>query len=132
MYATILVLLMAFPQGKVFTPQIQTTEDGLRYVSTGVGYDSRINLPGFSLRLVFATKNRAFLADIDLEISPGPTGKATKIHSEGPWLEVDLAPGNYRVVARTSKGQVLSKTLSIVKGRATHIVLAWNITDEEI
>lgn len=121
-----------FPQGKVFTPQIQTTEDGLRYVSTGVGYDSRINLPGFSLRLVFATRNRAYLADIDLEISPGPTGKPTKIHSEGPWLEVDLRPGNYRVTARTSKGQVLSKTFTIFKGRATHLKLAWNISDEEI
>jgi hypothetical protein len=135
MHITFLLLLFcstALLQNKEFKPDIRTTEDGVRYLSTGVGYDSRVNLQRFSLRLVFATRNGAYLADIDLEISPGHIGKSTRIHSLGPWLDVDLPPGNYKVTARTSKGHVLSKSFSVVKGRVTQIKLAWNISDEEI
>ncbi len=121
-----------FSQTREFTPEIRRTEDGVRYISTGVGFDSRVNLPHFSVRMIFAARNGAYLADIDLEISPGPAGKPTRIHSSGPWLIVDLSPGKYKVTARNSKGQVLSKFFSVTKGRVTQVKLTWNISDEEI
>lgn len=129
---TLLFCCPLFPQGKEFKPDILKTEDGIRYVTTGIGYDSRINLPRFSLRLVFSAKTGKYLAAIDLEIIPGPTGKPTKIHSKGPWLDVDLPPGKYKVKARTLKGQEVSKTFAIVKDRMSQIKLVWDISDEEI
>jgi hypothetical protein len=121
-----------FSQNKEFKPDIRKTEDGIPYVSTGVGYDSRINLPRFSLRLVFSAKTGKYLADIDLEITPGPRGRPIRIHSKGPWLDVDLLPGRYKVIGRTIKGQEASKAFAIVKGRVSQIKLVWDISDEEI
>lgn len=134
MHALMILLIgfTALQQAGEFKPEIRKTDDGVRYVSTGVGFDSRINFPPFSLVLVFATRTRAYLADIDVEISSGSRGHTTKIHSQGPWLGVDLPPGNYKVTARTSKGSVLTKTFTITKGRVTRLKLAWNISDEDI
>jgi hypothetical protein len=135
MYIPLLLLLVCcaeIPQYKEFKPEIRKTESGIPYVSTGVGYDSRINLPPYSVRLVFATRSGAYLADIDLEITPASGGKPIKIHSQGPWLSVDLPPGKYGVKASTSKGHVLSQSFRVVGGRVSLVKLAWNISDEEI
>ena len=119
-------------QDKEFKPNIQKTDDGVCYLSTGVGYDSRVNLPHFSLRLVFSARTGKYLADIDLVITQGPTGKSTKIHSQGPWLEVNLAPGTYKVSARNIKGQEVSRRFSVLKNRVSQVNLVWDISDEEI
>jgi hypothetical protein len=134
MYTILLLLLTCvwLPQNREFRPEVQKTEDGIPYVSTGVGFDSRVNLPRYSVRLVFATRSGAYLADIDLEITPGPRGRPVKIHSRGPWLLVDLPPGKYQVKAKTVKGQMLSRSLTVVQGRVSRIKLAWNISDEDI
>jgi hypothetical protein len=121
-----------FSQAAKLGPEIRKTEDGVAYVSAGIGYDSRINLPRFSLRLIFTTKSQKYLANIDVEISPGPTGKPTRIHSIGPWLHVDLRPGHYQLKARTSKGQEVGRSFEIVKGRSTQLTLTWDISDREI
>jgi hypothetical protein len=119
-------------QTSVIHSTIQKSADGVSYLSTGIGYDSRVNLPPFSLKLVFSTRSRAYLAEIDVEIIPGPSGKPTQIHSHGPWLLVDLPPGKYRVNAKTSKGEVVGKAFAIVAGRVTSLQLRWNISDEDI
>ena len=124
--------ISAFPQNKEYQPDIRKTEGGVRYVSTGVGFDSRVNLPRFSLMLVFATKTRAYLASIDTEITPGPAGRPIRIYSTGPWLHVDLAPGKYAIKARTTRGQEVQKTFTIVRGRVTRVNLIWDISDEDI
>jgi hypothetical protein len=122
----------ARPQGTHLGSEIKRTEDGIPYVSAGVGFDSRINLPRFSLRLVFTTKSQKYLAGIDVEISPGPSGKAIRIHSSGPWLHVDLPPGRYKLKARSAKGQEVSRSFEIQKNRITQMTVAWNISDREI
>ncbi len=131
-------MLTAFPSTLLFSqklelkPEVKRSPDGVAYISTGIGYDSRINNPEFSLKLVFSTRNQAYLADIDVEITPGPTGKPTRIHSTGPWLRVDLPPGNYRLKARTVSGLEVRRTFTITKDRVTALRLTWNITDEDI
>lgn len=126
-----MTLGVLFPQAGDFKPEIKRTPEGIAYLSTGVGYDSRINLPRFSLRLVFSAKTGKYLADIDVEIDAGQK-KITQIHSWGPWLEVDLPPGHYIVRAHTAKGQEVSKSFTIKKDLACQIKLIWNISDEEI
>ncbi len=119
-------------QSAAFKPKINQTVDGISYVSAGIGYDSRVNLPRFSLKMVFATKNRSYLASIDIEITPGPKGGPVRIHSDGPWLLVDLVPGRYHVKARTSNGQELHKDLEIVKGQLKQLDMIWDISDKDI
>jgi hypothetical protein len=119
-------------QTREFRPDIRKTEEGIAYASVGVGYDSRVNLPRFPLMLVFATRNGRYLASIETEITPGPKGGPIRIHSVGPWLLVDLAPGKYSIRARTTKGQELKKAFEVTKGRTTRVNLIWNISDEEI
>jgi hypothetical protein len=126
---------LSFPipsQEMTFKPEIHTTDDGVRYISTGIGYDSRVNMPRFPLHLIFCTKNGAYLAEIDIEISPGPKGNPTTIHSPGPWLDIDLPAGTYQIRARTPKGQEFAKRITVVEGKVTQVKLAWNISDEDI
>jgi hypothetical protein len=106
--------------------------DGIAYLSTGIGHDSRIDYPHFSLKMVFSTRGKSYLADIDVEISPDSSGKPIKIHSVGPWLLVDLPPGNYKVTAKTTTGRKVSKSFVIVKSRMTSVQMVWDISDEDI
>ena len=126
--------LVAFSHAQVkeFGPQVRKTEDGISYVSTGVGKDSRENLPQFSLKLVFSTRTARYLANIETEILPASNGNPIRIRSVGPWLLVDLPPGKYTVKARNAKGQEVTKTIEIAKGRVTRANLVWNISDEDI
>ena len=131
--AAILCLVLSpllFPQGK--GPEIRKTDDGISYVSAGVGKESRENLPPFPLKLVFSTKTSRYLANIETEIVPARGGKPARIQSIGPWLLVDLPPGKYTVKARTPKGQEVVKSFEIVKGRTTKLNLVWNLSDEDI
>ena len=134
--AAVLLLLATWVtagQGKKeYKPDIRKTDQGISYLSTGVGYDSRINLPRFSLQLVFSARTQKYLANIQTEISPGPGGKPVQIQSPGPWLHVDLPPGKYTVKARTAKGHEVSQSFSIVRGRVTRLKLVWDISDEDI
>jgi hypothetical protein len=111
---------------------LQKTEGGIPYLSTGVGYDSRVNLPGFSTRLIFSTRNQKYLADIDIEISPVPRGKLIRINSPGPWLEIDLPPGKYRLRAKTGKGQWAAKSFEVFKDKTVRVKVVWDISDEDI
>jgi len=130
--ATLIFFALSPAQDKTSRPDIKQTADGIPYLSTGVGYDSRVNLPKFSTRLVFSTRNQKYLADIDVEISPGPRGSPTKVKSLGPWLDIDLPPGKYKLKARTNKGQEATKTFEVVKGRMSRVKVVWDISDEDI
>jgi hypothetical protein len=105
-----------FSQDAMRGPEIRKSEVAVASVSPGIGYDSRINLPRFSLRLFFTTKSQKHLANIDAELSHFPWGKPTRIHSIGPWLHDDLPSGRYRLKARTSKGQEIGRFFEIVSG----------------
>jgi hypothetical protein len=117
---------------KSFTPVAQRTEDGISYVTAGIGFDSRSNLPSFSTKLIFATRKMSYLANIDVEISQVSKGVPTRIHSIGPWLLVDLAPGIYSVRAVTAKGHVVTRKITVAKGRTSEIKLVWDLSDDEI
>ena len=115
-----------------FVPVIEKTDEGIAFVSAGIGFDSRTNLPRFSLKLIFANRTSKYLADIDVEIKPGPGGQPVRIHSPGPWLLVDLAPGKYAVSATTSKGHRTSTRVTVVRGRVLQAKMVWDLSDDEI
>jgi hypothetical protein len=119
-------------QVMTFKPEIQTTEDAVRYASTGIGYDSSINIPRFPLRLIFSAKTEDYLPEINVEVTQGPTDKPTTIHSPGPWLDIELPAGKFQVKALTIKGQESITHVTAVKRRVTQVKLVWNISDEDI
>src|SRR5437667_6030260 len=102
--AAILCLVLSpllFPQGK--GPEIRKTDDGISYVSAGVGKESRENLPPFPLKLVFSTKTSRYLANIETEIVPARGGKPARIQSTGPCFLGDLPPAKNTARARPPK-----------------------------
>jgi hypothetical protein len=129
-----LILASALPAQSLGRPRpdIKKTEDGISYVSAGIGKESRENLPRFSLMLVFSTRNSRYLANIECEISPGPAGGATRIRSEGPWLLVDLPPVHYSATAKAANGAEVRKSFTVSKDRVTRVNLIWNLSDEDI
>jgi hypothetical protein len=117
------LLAAALPQE--YRPEILKTPEGIRYVSTGVGFDSRANLPVFSLRLIFASDIGEYVADVTSEIRSQDGTLTLRLHSPGPWLLVDLPPGRYKVVARTNEGKPSSRAVTVVQGKTTSAKLIW-------
>lgn len=113
-------------------PEVRRTADGVSYVSTGVGKESRENLPNFALMLVFYTRNSRYLANIECEITPGQAGGPTRIRSDGPWLLVDLPPGQYSIRAKAANGAEITKTFRVSRDRVTRVNMIWNLSDEDI
>lgn len=73
------------------------------YISGGIGSDERDALNqktrDFNLKVVCATKEGAYLADITLQIREESGTTVLAVKSEGPWFFTKLAPGNYTVTA---------------------------------
>jgi hypothetical protein len=88
--------------------QIQS-DQGIRYVSGGVGEDERAALDAvsnqFNLRLIFAMQGSGeYLAWVRVNISDTRGGTALAAESHGPWFLVQLPPGEY-VVEASAPGQ---------------------------
>ena len=76
------VLLCAVPA----TGQAQKT------MSTGAGSNTRIDYPGYSLKLIFAERDGPYVAGIDVTIFDDNGNKVVDAFSAGPWFLADLAP----------------------------------------
>ena len=77
------------------------TAGGIKYVAGGVGLGERAELvkmeKNYNLRLIFATKSGAYLANVKIEIS-GPDNKVLlDTTANGPWLFAKLPEGHYKV-----------------------------------
>src|SRR5437899_11021266 len=75
----------------------------IRYFSAGIGLEERsAHYPAFPLKLVFVAGPKAYLSQVSITI----TDKEGKVRLQiqpkqvtGPWLFVDLPPGNYDIAA---------------------------------
>jgi hypothetical protein len=95
--------------------------------STGIGLDQREqDHPEYSLKLVFFVEGGAYLADIDVEISTTKQEKILNINSPGPWLFVDLIPGDYVVTATRKNGDQQSSSFSIRDSRQRTVSLMFS------
>jgi hypothetical protein len=86
------------------------------YLSGGIGTDEREALSAeakkYNLKVVFATKGKAYLADIAVKIKDESGKLVLDATSDGPWFFTSLAPGKYTVIA-TMKEEALSQKLEI-------------------
>ena len=104
-------------------------EGAVRYFSAGVGLEERsAKYPLFPLKLVFTAGGKPFLAGVAVTIQPVKGGAALTIPEdrvEGPWLFVDLAPGQYDVTAVHGGSRQGLKGVTVEKGTQKMIQLRW-------
>jgi hypothetical protein len=104
------------------------TVGGVSYVSGGVGTASidRLNAlaSGFNLKLVFAGKSGAYLADVKVNITDSRGRTLLDITSEGPWLLAKLPTGNYRISASFA-GNTVKKHASISTEKLRTVDFRW-------
>lgn len=104
------------------------TVSGVSYVSGGVGTASidRMNTlaSDFNLKLVFAGKSGAYLADVRVNIADSAGRTVLDISSDGPWFLAELPRGNYRIVA-TFAGNAVRQNVSIGTGKLRTVDFRW-------
>lgn len=108
-------------QSPVATPGTPTsrlvqarTDQGIRYISGGVGEGERTELNSlsdqFNLRLLFAMQGSGeYLSAVRVNILDKQGTSVLNIESKGPWFFAQLEPGDYIVEASaTDQGQPLA------------------------
>ena len=94
------------------------------YLSTGLGIKSRQPHPEYPLKLEFSQRSGNYIAEVDVAIYRDGS-RIQSIHSEGPWLFVDLEPGNYSVVAEYN-GRKQGTRFTISEGeKQQRVILSW-------
>ena len=108
--------------------EIVQTVNGVSYVSGGVGTASidRINTlaSGFNLKLVFAGKSGAYLADVRVNIADSKGRTVLDIQSEGPWFLAKLPAGAYQIIASFA-GNAVRQQVSIGTGKLRTVDFRW-------
>ncbi len=90
------------------------TDQGVRYISGGVGEGERTELNSlsdqFNLRLLFAMQGSGeYLSAVRVNILDKQGTSVLNVESKGPWLFAQLVPGDYIVEASaTDQGQPLA------------------------
>jgi len=85
------------------------TENGITYVSGGVGEDESTAIRAmeskFNLHLLFAEKSGTYLSGVDVVIMSATGTTIIALKSDGPMLLMRLAPGRYLVSATAEQGK---------------------------
>jgi hypothetical protein len=104
-------------------------ENHIRYFSAGVGLDERRAIyPSFSLKCVFASKPKPYLARVSVTIRDQKGKVVLTVPSErvtGPWLFVDLPKGTYSLTATRLDGTDIAKTVTLGEGKTTVAQFRW-------
>lgn len=117
---------LLLPLNAAYSQDLQVRrQDGIAYVSGGVGMDERAEMKaqshGYNLFLTFAEKSGAYLADVQVVVKALKGHKGFDTVAEGPLLYAALPPGKYRVSAEFD-GKKQSRIVNL--GRA-HEVFYW-------
>ncbi len=110
------------------------TAEGFRYMSGGVSSEERQSMEArareYNLRLAFAAKSGAYIADVRLLIQDEKGKEIIDTLTNGPWFFIDLPPGNYSIKA-TFEGQSReAKSLRLVKGKSARRYFFWDVASE--
>lgn len=106
---------------------IEQGQDGIRYVSGGVGVEERAWLAAqeskFNTRLTFAVEpGGAFVSDVRVEIRNAQGKMVLQTTTDGPKLLVALPAGAYQLDA-THDAQTMHRAFTVVAGK--HIALGF-------
>ncbi|EIC21590.1 carboxypeptidase-like regulatory domain-containing protein [Thiorhodovibrio frisius] len=98
------------------------TDNGIRYVSGGIGDNERneLNTMGgaFNLHLMFATKGSGkYLSAVQVRVLDTTNSPVLTAVSNGPWLFAQLPPGQYKVevtpTGNRGHNETQSKTVNL-------------------
>ncbi|OHC70197.1 MAG: hypothetical protein A2045_01410 [Rhodocyclales bacterium GWA2_65_20] len=107
---------------------VDASYQGLPYLDGGVGEEERAQLLArendFNLKLVFAEKSGAYLADVELAVVDAKGQTVLEIKSAGPIVLAQLPAGSYRVKA-LSNGQMEQKSAAISGRGRSALIFRW-------
>jgi hypothetical protein len=100
-----------------------------RYFSAGIGLDERqADYPQFALKLVFTAGGKPFLTGVAVTIQ-GPKGMEKIVipreRVTGPWLFLDVPPGNYDISAAQADQTQVLKAVKVEGGKTKVVYLRW-------
>ncbi len=107
----------------VFTPLL--AEAGKPALSAGIGLENRTAHPDYPLKLVFATRAGAYLADVSVQVFDTSGKRVTQAQSAGPWLYLDVPAGEYRVVATSKTHASASARVNVTGTEQIVVNLTW-------
>jgi hypothetical protein len=121
-------LLVAAIQAGAATLPLAKTQNGVAYVTGGVGEDEaaamRAEAKHYPVSMFFAAgKDNAFLADVKVTVK-SKAGKEVLNTAAGPILLVNVPSGTYLVTAERN-GKVLHRTVRVGKTGEKQIVFHW-------
>ena len=95
----------------------------------GVGSDSRRELqasqPNANLELEFFVGHRgAYVADVDVTVTPTAGGEAFSTTADGPLCFAELSPGRYRIEA-TYKGATRLASANVAGNGKVHLAMGF-------
>ncbi len=101
----------------------------VRYFSAGIGLEERsAQYPSFPLKLVFVAGPKAYLSQVSVTIMD----QERKVHLQippkqvtGPWLFVDLPPGNYDISAQGPGKASIKEHVTLSAKETKTIYLRW-------
>lgn len=104
----------------------------LRLVTGGIGIDEARAMrqvePEYPLALTFVQqfgqKNR-YLSAVQVEIHRASGESVLCATSDGPFMYVDLPPGEYHVVATTDGGRMLERKATLDRGDHREMTFVW-------
>lgn len=94
-------------------------------LSAGVGEDGRTPHPEYSVKLVFAELKGPYMAQVRVQVTDAQGGTVVDMVSEGPWLFLDLAPGDYRVKATSRAGVARSAAFTVSGAGQQTVYVTW-------
>jgi len=116
-----------------FPPAIIIVEgkstQGFSYLSGGVSSDERDAMEErgktYNLKLVFAEKSGAYLADVKLVIADAQGKEIISITTNGPWFYAQLPSANYSIAATLNGQTKMIRSLDLAKGKFVQQALLW-------
>lgn len=120
------------PHGVLATAEYPTlkviTDGGIAFVSGGVGDEEQALFESiakeYNLRLLMATKDGKYLADVDVAINDRRGQRVIRTISQGPFLFARLPPGNYEVTASVD-GETLHQRVAISGTGQREVRMFW-------
>ncbi|MYN20651.1 carboxypeptidase regulatory-like domain-containing protein [Rugamonas sp. FT107W] len=126
----VLIWALAAPGGAMAAELAPRTQNGIVYLSGGVGEDEQQAMQAaradYPVRLTFSTKGSGeYRADVALTILDRSGAVLATLVSPGPLCYLKLAPGSYRIVASVH-GKELSQALVVQPLSARELYFYWD------
>jgi hypothetical protein len=116
------------PAGIDPAPFVPQTQNGVAFVSGGVGDEGRTALremePQYNLRLLFAESGGAYLSDVDVQLTDQGGNRLVAAVSNGPFFFARVGPGRY-VIDAISSGRPQTHSVIVEAGAPTSEAFYW-------